>query len=63
MGIIKTIFLITIPITVPTFYAFSLSRLPIHSRKLGNKIGLFYLYLKAVLKLLKPDTNQAALIT
>lgn len=64
MGFIRTLVFVGMPFIIgSTFYAFSLkTRLPQHSRTLGNRIGMFYNYFKIVLKLLKPDTQNTALI-
>jgi hypothetical protein len=58
MGIISKFIFIGVPITITcTIYSFSLkSKLPIHSRNLGNNIGMFYNYFKVILKILKPDS-------
>lgn len=59
MGLLKILALISIPLAGMTYSAFSLGKqLPIASRRLGNYIGLSYVYFKCILKTLRPEDQM-----
>lgn len=59
MGIFKVLALIALPISGMTYAAFSLGKqLPVASRRLGNYVGLSYVYFKCLLRSLKPEDQM-----
>ncbi len=63
MGFIKTLFIITVPISGSlTLLAFRLGKeLPVACRQMGQSVGMGYNYFKVILRFMAPrDNHQSA---